>query len=70
MNTAKVISIKDVVPMGSFVLVGQTEVPFEPAEFEDDEWDCQMKRDAEAGKFDALAERALEHYRAGRVTDI
>ena len=56
--------------MGSFVLVGQTEVPFEPAEFEDDEWDCQMKRDAEAGKFDALAERALEHYRAGRVTDI
>ncbi|MBP8111686.1 MAG: hypothetical protein KAY00_05020 [Agitococcus sp.] len=70
MNTAKVISIKDVVPMGSFVLVGQTEVPFEPAEFEDDEWDCQMKRDAEAGKFDALAERARAHRRAGRMKPI
>ncbi|MBL0229456.1 MAG: hypothetical protein IPP76_01160 [Moraxellaceae bacterium] len=70
MNTAKVISIKDVVPMGSFVLVGQTEVPFEPAEFEDDAWDIQMKQDAKAGKLDALGARALEHYRAGRVTEI
>ena len=69
MNTAKVIS-KHVVPMGGFVLVGQTEVPFEPAQFEDDAWDIQMKQDAEAGKFDELAERARAHRRAGRMKPI
>jgi hypothetical protein len=35
--------------------------------FEDDEWDKQMKRDAEAGKFDALAREAEEEYKAGKT---
>lgn len=36
-------------------------------ELDADEWDRQMKRDAEAGKLDALADNALEEYRAGRT---
>lgn len=33
----------------------------------DDAWDRQMRADAEAGKLDKLAERALENYNAGRA---
>ena len=32
-----------------------------------DEWDRRMKRDAEAGKLDSLAESALQEHRAGRT---
>ena len=32
-----------------------------------DAWDHQICADAEAGKLDKLAEKALEDYRAGRV---
>ena len=39
-------------------------------ELEADDWDKQMEQDAKAGKLDALGARALEHYRAGRVTEI
>jgi hypothetical protein len=35
--------------------------------FEDDEWDKQMKRDAAAGKFDKLAQETEEEYRAGKM---
>ena len=33
---------------------------------EDDEWDKQMKADAEAGKFDAMNARADADFKAGR----
>ena len=36
-------------------------------ELDADDWDRQMKRDAEEGRLDALAEQALEDYRAGRT---
>ena len=35
---------------------------------EDDAWDRQMRADAEAGKLDKLAEKALENYRVGRIS--
>jgi hypothetical protein len=41
--------------------------------FEDDDWDRQMKRDAAAGKFDALHHEAEAEYAAGKtipLTDI
>ena len=41
--------------------------------FEDDDWDKQMKRDAAAGKFDALHHEAEAEYAAGKtipLTDI
>jgi hypothetical protein len=41
--------------------------------FEDDDWDRQMKRDAAAGKFDALHREAEAEYAAGKtipLTDI
>lgn len=47
-----------------------TSSSFEPAEFEDDDWDRQMKSDAESGKLDALVERALAHRHAGRMKEI
>ena len=37
---------------------------------EDDAWDAQMRADAEAGKLDKLAEKALEDYRAGRTKEL
>ena len=37
---------------------------------EDDAWDAQIRADAEAGKLDKLAEKALEDYQAGRVLSI
>ena len=33
----------------------------------DEKWDRQIDQDIDAGNLDALAERALEHHRAGRV---
>jgi len=33
---------------------------------EDDDWDRQMKADADAGKFDAMHAQALEELKAGR----
>jgi hypothetical protein len=38
--------------------------------FEDDEWDKQMKRDAAAGKFDALNREAETEAKAGRLIDL
>ena len=41
--------------------------------FEDDDWDRQMKRDAAAGKFDALHDAAEAEHAAGKtipLTDI
>jgi len=39
------------------------------AEFEADAWDRQIEEDAAAGRLDALADEALEDFRAGRCTD-
>lgn len=36
-------------------------------EYLDEKWDAQIERDAESGKLDELARRALAHYEAGRV---
>jgi len=38
--------------------------------FEDDDWDRQMKRDAAAGKFDALNREAETEAKAGRLIDL
>ena len=35
-----------------------------------DAWDKQLANDAESGKLDILANRAREHRRAGRMTEI
>jgi hypothetical protein len=35
--------------------------------FEDDDWDKQMKRDAVAGKFDALHDAAEAEHAAGKT---
>jgi hypothetical protein len=39
-------------------------------QFEADRWDRQIAADAEAGKLDALAEKALRDYREGRCTEL
>jgi hypothetical protein len=39
-------------------------------EYEADEWDRQIERDANAGKLDRLAEEALEAYRRGETTEL
>jgi hypothetical protein len=39
-------------------------------EFDADAWDRQIEDDAKAGRLDALAEEALEDYRAGRTTEL
>ncbi len=38
------------------------------AEFQADQWDAQIERDAKAGKLDKLAERALAAHKAGQTT--
>jgi hypothetical protein len=38
--------------------------------FEEDEWDRQIARDAEAGKLDKFAEEAIADYKAGRVKEL
>ena len=35
--------------------------------WEDDEWDKQMQRDAAAGKFDEMNRRAEEEFKAGKA---
>jgi hypothetical protein len=37
------------------------------ATFDADEWDRQIERDVAAGRFDVLAERALEEHRQGKT---
>lgn len=39
-------------------------------EWDNDEWDRQIERDAEAGKLDALASAALVEYHAGKAREI
>lgn len=39
-------------------------------EWDNDEWDRQIERDAEAGKLDALASAALFEYHAGKAREI
>ncbi len=36
-------------------------------ERDETEWDAQIERDERAGRLDALADRALAEYRAGRT---
>jgi hypothetical protein len=36
-------------------------------EFEDDDWDRQMKADAAGGKFDEMSARALRDHRDGKT---
>jgi len=38
--------------------------------FDSDTWDAQIEKDAVSGKLDALANKALEEYAAGKVTEI
>ena len=39
-------------------------------ELDSNQWDTQIEHDANTGKLDTLANRALEHYHAGRTTKI
>ncbi len=39
-------------------------------EFDAQQWDNQLENDIMVGKLDALADKALEHLRAGRCTEI
>lgn len=40
------------------------------AEFDAEVWDRQFEEDVAAGRLDKLAERALQHLREGRCTDL
>jgi hypothetical protein len=40
------------------------------AEFDSEIWDRQFEEDVAAGRLDKLAERALQHLREGRCTDL
>ena len=39
-------------------------------EYRSDQWDEQIEADARAGRFDAIAERAIADYEAGRFTEL
>lgn len=39
-------------------------------DWDNDEWDRQIERDARAGKLDALASAALAEYNAGQAREI
>lgn len=39
-------------------------------DWDNDEWDRQIERDANAGKLDSLASNALAEYRAGQAREI
>jgi len=39
-------------------------------EWDSDDWDRQIERDAQAGKLDALAAEALAEYHSGKATEI
>jgi hypothetical protein len=38
--------------------------------FEAEAWDRQFEADVAAGKLDRLAQQAIEHFRAGRCTEL
>jgi hypothetical protein len=40
------------------------------AEFDAEIWDRQLEEDVAAGRLDNLAQRALQHLREGRCTDL
>jgi hypothetical protein len=40
------------------------------AEFDAEVWDRQFEEDVAAGRLNGLAERALQHLREGRCTDL
>jgi len=40
------------------------------AEFDAEMWDRQLEEDVAAGRLDSLAQRALQHLREGRCTDL
>lgn len=40
------------------------------AEFDAEKWDRQFEEDVAAGRLDNLAQRALQHLREGRCTDL
>jgi hypothetical protein len=40
------------------------------AEFDAENWDRQFEEDVATGKLDGLAEKALQHLRAGHCTDL
>ncbi len=40
------------------------------AEFDAERWDRQFEEDVAAGRLDSLAQRALQHLREGRCTDL
>lgn len=40
------------------------------AEFDAQMWDRQFEKDVAAGRLDGLAEKALQHLREGRCTDL
>jgi hypothetical protein len=40
------------------------------AEFDAENWDRQLEEDVAAGRLDDLAQRALQHLREGRCTDL
>jgi hypothetical protein len=40
------------------------------AEFDAEIWDRQFEKDVKDGRLDALAEKALQHLRAGRCTEL
>lgn len=40
------------------------------AEFDAAKWDRQFEEDVTAGRLDSLAQRALQHLREGRCTDL
>lgn len=40
------------------------------AEFDAAIWDKQLEADVEKGKLDALAQKALQHLKEGRCTDL
>ena len=39
-------------------------------EFDAQEWDEQIERDAKSGKLDKIAEQALKDYRAGKAREL
>ena len=39
-------------------------------DFDSDEWDAQIEKDAVSGKLDALANEALEEYAVGKAVEI
>ena len=39
-------------------------------EFEAQQWDEQIERDAKSGKLDKIAEQALKDYRAGKAREL